>query len=57
MQEHLNEKNVPFLIRKDNPPNVPQARSIETVWTLSERKVFENDWEATNLDVLTRRIK
>lgn len=31
VQERLNEKNVPFVIRKDNPPNVPQARPIETV--------------------------
>ena len=25
VQERLNEKNVPFVIRKDNPPNVPQV--------------------------------
>ena len=57
MQERLNEKNVPFVIRKDNPPNAPQARPIETVWTVLERKVYENNWEAKILDVLTRIIK
>ncbi|CAM4797872.1 unnamed protein product [Rotaria magnacalcarata] len=57
MDKRLNEKNVPFVIREDNPPNVPQARPIETVWTLLERKVYENNWEAKNLDVLARRIK
>ena len=36
MQDRLNEKNVPFVIRKDNLPNVPQAHPIETVWTLLE---------------------
>ncbi|CAF5049781.1 unnamed protein product, partial [Rotaria magnacalcarata] len=41
----------------DNPPNVPQARSIETVWALLERKVYENNWEAKYLDALARRIK
>ena len=57
VQERLNEKNVPFVIRKDNPPNAPQARPIKTVWTLLERKVYENNWEAKNLDMLARRIK
>ena len=31
VQERFNEQNVPFVIRKDNPPNVPQPRLIETV--------------------------
>ena len=56
VQERLNEKNVPFVIRKDNPLNAPQACPIETVWTLLERKVYENNWDAKNLDVLARRI-
>ena len=56
-QECLNKKNVPFFIRQDNPLNVPQARAIDTVWTLLERKVFENNWEAKNLDMSPRRIK
>ena len=57
VQERLNEKNVPFVIPKDNPPNAPQVRPIETVWTLLERNVYENNWEAKDLDVLARRVK
>ncbi|CAF5073282.1 unnamed protein product, partial [Rotaria magnacalcarata] len=38
VKERLHEKNVPLVARQDNPPNVPQARSIETVWALLERK-------------------
>ncbi|CAF1505538.1 unnamed protein product [Rotaria magnacalcarata] len=57
ISQRSNEKSVPFVIREDNPPNVPQARPIETVWTLLERKVYENNWEAKNLDVLARIIK
>jgi len=57
VRERLIEKNVPFVVRQDNPPNVPQARPIETIWTLLERKVYENNWEAKNLDLLARRIK
>ncbi|CAF3559941.1 unnamed protein product [Rotaria socialis] len=49
VKERLHEKNVPLVARQDNPPNVPQARSIETVWALLERKVYENNWEAKNL--------
>ena len=45
------------MFRTDNPPNVPQARPIETLWTLLERRVYENNWEAKNLDVLARRIR
>ena len=45
------------MFRTDNPPNVPQARPIETFWTLLERRVYENNWEAKNLDVLARRIR
>ncbi|CAF4523611.1 unnamed protein product [Rotaria magnacalcarata] len=46
VKERLHEKSVPLVARQDNPPNVPQARSIETVWALLERKVYENNWEA-----------
>ncbi|CAF0730696.1 unnamed protein product [Adineta steineri] len=57
VKERLNEKNVPFVPRPNNPPNVPQARPIETVWALLERKVYANNWEAKDLDTLARRIK
>jgi hypothetical protein len=57
VQERLNEKNVPFVPRSDNPPNVPQARPIETVWTLLEQKVYVGNCEAKNLDILAQRIK
>ncbi|CAF3904570.1 unnamed protein product [Rotaria magnacalcarata] len=41
VQERLSEKNVPFVICKDNPPNVPQVRPIETLWNLLEQKDFD----------------
>ena len=53
----MTEKNIPFVFRVDNPPNVPQARPIETVWTVLERKIYENNWEAKNIDHLVNRIK
>ena len=57
VQQYLTEKNLPFVSRVDNPPNVSQARSIETVWTVLERKIHENNWEAKNIDHLAKRIK
>ena len=57
VQQCLTEKNIPFVSRVDNPPNIPQARPIETVWTVLERKIYENNWEAKNIDHLVKRIK
>ena len=42
VQQCLTEKNIPFVSRVDNPPNVPQVRQIEIVWTVLERKIYEN---------------
>ena len=53
----MTEENIPFVSRVDNPPNVPQAHPIETVWTVLERKIYENNWEAKNIDHLVKRIK
>ena len=39
----VDEKHIPFVSRVDNPPNVPQARPIETLWTVFERKIYENN--------------
>ena len=43
--------------RVDIPPNVPQARPIEIVWTVLERKIYENNWEAKNIDHSVKRVK
>ena len=50
----MTEKNIPFFSRFDNPANVSQARPIETVL---ERKIYEDNWEAKNIDHLIKRIK
>lgn len=53
----LKEKNIPIVLKQNNPPNVPQARPIETVWSILEQKVYAGNWEAKDLDSLARRIK
>jgi hypothetical protein len=55
--DRLKEKNVPIVPKLDNPPNVPQARPIEAVWSILERKVYEHNWQAKNIDSLARRIR
>ena len=39
VQERFNEKNVPFVIRKDNFPNAPQARPIESLDSTQTKSV------------------
>ena len=46
-----------FVQRQQNSPNVPQIHPIETIWSLLEQKVYEEVWEAKNLNQLTTRIK
>jgi hypothetical protein len=56
-QEILQQNNIPYVSRQNNPHNVPQTRPIETVWTLLERKVFEHNWEGKSLAAWIRRVK
>ena len=44
----LTEQNIPYVPKKDIPPNVPQARPIEDFWSVLKRKVYEKSWEAQN---------
>lgn len=48
-------KNIPFVRKEDNPPNVPQARPIEKFWTLSNRRVYDYGWGAMNEERVKRR--
>ena len=36
--KYLNEKNVEFVSKEENPPNVPQARGIELFWAECKRR-------------------
>ena len=55
--ERLRTKNINVVTKSNNPPNVPQARPIETLWSLLEQKIYSRNWQAKNLDSLARRIK
>jgi transposase len=46
VQSFLANHGIKCVKRAQNPPNVPQARPIETVWSLLKQKVYEGGWEA-----------
>lgn len=52
----LESKNVPFVAKVDNPPNVPQARPIEFFWSILNKYVYENGWQAKSAQELKSRI-
>ena len=56
VQAFLVNHGITCVKRSQNPPNVPQARPIETIWTLLEQKVYDKGWEGRNLDELAKRI-
>ena len=41
----------------DNPPNVPQARPIENLWTNLSLNVYDKGWQTQTKTQLIRRIR
>ena len=37
----LHEKNIHFVPKSGNPPNVPQLRAIENFWDILKSKVYD----------------
>ena len=52
MNEYVN-----YVVKEDNPLNVPQARPIENFWGCLSQKVYEDGWEAETEKQLINRIK
>jgi transposase len=57
VMEYLDENGINFVPEEKNPQNCPQARPIETFWSILEQMVYSGGWEAQNIDQLKRRIK
>ena len=55
--KRLRTKNINVVTKSNNSPNVPQARPIDTLWSLLEQKTYARNWQAKNLDSLACRIK
>jgi transposase len=54
--EYLDENGIQFVCQQKNPQNCPQARPIETFWSILEQLVYTGGWEAKSIDQLKRRI-
>lgn len=55
--EFLQERNIPFVRKEENPPNMPQLRPVEKFWGLLKQEVYKGGWEAENLQQLKRRVR
>ena len=53
----MNEKKINFVKREDNPANMRECLPIEDFWSVLKGKVYENKWQAENLEKLHNRIK
>lgn len=53
---HLQENNISYVTKEDNPPNLPECRPIEDFWSILKGKVYENNWQAKDLQHLRSRI-
>jgi hypothetical protein len=49
--------NISYIRRENNPPNVPQLRPIEKLSGILKSRVYENNWEAKNVEHLKSRIR
>jgi hypothetical protein len=43
-------KSVNFVVKAENPPNMPEIRPIENFWGILKGLVYQNNWQAENLD-------
>jgi hypothetical protein len=55
--DFLNDQNVKFVAKNENPANVPECRPIEGFWYLLKAEVYKDGWCAQNLKQLERRIR
>ena len=51
--QYLNQNDVQFVDKEFNP----QARPIETLWSILKNMVYDEGWEAKTIDHLQRRIE
>ncbi|CAF1933346.1 unnamed protein product [Rotaria magnacalcarata] len=54
---YLSQNGIQFVDRYMNPQNCPQSRPIETLWSILTNMVYDQGWEAKNIDHLKQRIQ
>lgn len=53
---YLDDKKVKYVTRADNPPNLPECRPIENLWSILKGEVYKNNWKAKTLQELQAKI-
>ena len=56
VQTWLMNHKIPFVPKSMNVANVPEIRAIEDFWGFLKRMVYNNGWEAKNLEELKKKI-
>ena len=56
VMEYLDQNGIYFLSQQKNPQNSPQARPVETLWSILEQMVYAGAWQAKNINQLKKRI-
>ncbi|CAM4837343.1 unnamed protein product, partial [Rotaria magnacalcarata] len=54
--QYLDQNDVQFGHKEFNLQNCPQARPIETLWSILKNMVYDDGWEAKIINQLRRRI-
>ena len=49
---YLNENNVNFILKNDNPVNIPQCCPKENFWALLKKQVYKKNRRATDVEQL-----
>lgn len=55
--DFLEQQGICLVPKEKNPQNCPQARPVETLWSILEEKVYAGGWEAKTVAQLKRRIQ
>jgi len=53
---YLDQNNIQFVDKYFNPQNCPHAKPIETLWSILKSMIYDQGWEAKNINQLKRRI-
>ena len=51
------ERTLQVVKSENNPPNCPQRRPIQSVWSILKQLVYENEYQETSREDLVQRIK
>ena len=53
----LQGESINFVVKEDNPTNLPQAHQIEDFFGYLDQLVYQSGWSAENVAQLQRRVK